>query len=243
MLAVFADPVFEKDDERVTKIAVRTESAKPPTTAETRQTRLLKHASDQFAGRIPRLPFTRREADSILALVPEADARSALGFTANRASVSAADLSRYRYIHFATHGILNSQNPELSSIVLSLVDESGTPQDGFLRAMEVYNLNLPAEAVVLSACETGLGKQVKGEGLVGLTRGFMYAGTPRVIVSLWAVNDRATAELMTRLYRKMLKENLPPAAALRAAQTEMFRDTQWKSPYYWAAFAAQGEWR
>lgn len=240
VLAVFADPVFEKEDERVTKVTIKADPAKAPNTA---QTRLLKHASNQFAGRIPRLPFTREEANSLLALVPEADARAAVGFEANRQSVKSADLSKYRYIHFATHGLLNSENPELSSIVLSLVDEAGKPQDGFLRAMEIYNLTLPAETVVLSACETGLGKQIKGEGLVGLTRGFMYAGTPRVVVSLWSVNDRATADLMTRLYRKMIKEKLRTAAALRAAQLEMLRETQWKSPYYWAAFALQGEWR
>ncbi|MDX2031013.1 MAG: tetratricopeptide repeat protein [Blastocatellia bacterium] len=239
-LAVFADPVFEKDDERVTKVTIKADPAKAPNTA---QTRLLKHASSQFAGRIPRLPFTREEANSLLALVPETEARAAVGFDASRQTVKTADLSQYRYVHFATHGLLNSENPELSSIVLSLVDEAGKPQDGFLRAMEIYNLNLPAETVVLSACETGLGKQIKGEGLVGLTRGFMYAGTPRVVVSLWSVNDRATADLMTRLYRKMITEKLPTAAALRAAQLEMLRDTQWKSPYFWAAFALQGEWR
>ncbi|MFN0085226.1 MAG: CHAT domain-containing tetratricopeptide repeat protein [Blastocatellia bacterium] len=239
-LAIFADPVFEQDDERVAQVTIKADPVKTPNTA---QTRLLKHASSQFAGRIPRLPFTREEANNLLALVPEAETRAAIGFAASRQAVRSADLSKYRYIHFATHGLLNSENPELSSIVLSLVDETGKPQDGFLRAMEIYNLNLPAETVVLSACETGLGKQIKGEGLVGLTRGFMYAGTPRVVVSLWAVNDRATAELMTRLYRKMIKEKLPTAAALRAAQIEMLRETQWKSPYFWAAFALQGEWR
>jgi len=102
---------------------------------------------------------------------------------------------------------------------------------------------LPAELVVLSACETGLGKEIKGEGLVGLTRGFMYAGARRVVVSLWNVNDQATAELMARFYRGMLRENKTPAAALRAAQTEMARQKQWQSPYYWAAFVLQGEWR
>lgn len=240
-LAVFADPVFEKDDERVKSIGIKLEAA--PRAPDVNGTRLLKHTSDRFPGRIPRLPFTRREAENILALVPEAERRLALDFQASRAAVNEAELSRYRYLHFATHGLLDSQNPELSSLVLSLVNESGTQQDGFLRAMEVYNLNLPAEAVVLSACETGLGKQIKGEGLVGLTRGFMYAGAPRVIVSLWAVNDQATAELMTRLYQKMLKENLRPAAALRAAQIEMLGQPQWRSPYFWAAFSAQGEWR
>jgi len=114
---------------------------------------------------------------------------------------------------------------------------------GFLRAHEIYNLNLPAELVVLSACQTGLGKEIKGEGLVGMTRGFMYAGAARVMVSLWNVNDKATAELMAKLYQKMLKEGQQPAAALRSAQVEMWRSSQWRSPYFWAAFALQGEWR
>ena len=127
--------------------------------------------------------------------------------------------------------------------MLSLVDEQGKPQDGFLRTHDIYNLKLPAELVVLSACETGLGKDVKGEGLEGLTRGFMYAGARRVIVSLWNVNDKATAELMQHLYVGMLKQKKTPVAALRAAQIEMLRVKQWQSPYYWAAFTIQGEWR
>ena len=124
-----------------------------------------------------------------------------------------------------------------------MVDEQGKPQDGFLRANEIYNLNLPAELVVLSACQTGLGKEIKGEGLVGLTRGFMYAVEARVVVSLWSVNDKATAELMAKFYQKMLKENQRPAAALRAAQVELWKQKQWQSPYYWAPFVLQGEWK
>jgi CHAT domain-containing protein len=112
-----------------------------------------------------------------------------------------------------------------------------------LRANEIYNLNLPAELVVLSACETGLGKEVKGEGLVGLTQGFMYAGARRVVVSLWNVNDKATAALMQRLYAGMLRGHKTPAASLRGAQIEMLRLRQWQSPYYWAAFVLQGEWK
>ena len=123
-----------------------------------------------------------------------------------------------------------------------MVDEQGKPQDGFLRAHEVFNLNLPAELVVLSACQTGLGKEVRGEGLISLTRGFMYAGVPRVVVSLWSVSDQATAELMVRFYKGMLKEGLRPAAALRAAQVEMWKEQRWQSPYYWAGFVIQGEW-
>jgi CHAT domain-containing protein len=127
--------------------------------------------------------------------------------------------------------------------VLSLVDEQGRPRDGFLGASEIYNLQLPAELVVLSACETGLGKEVKGEGLVGLTRGFMYAGAARVMVSLWSVSDKATSELMQRFYKRLLQERQRPAAAMRAAQVEMLRQPRWREPYFWAAFTLQGEWR
>jgi CHAT domain-containing protein len=146
-------------------------------------------------------------------------------------------------VHVATHGLLNSQHPELSGIVLSLVDEQGHPQDGFLRLHEIYNLKLGADLVVLSACRTALGKEIKGEGLVGLTRGFMYAGVPRVLASLWDVRDEATAELMKRFYHSMLKDGLRPAAALRAAQVALWREKRWESPYYWAGFVLQGEWR
>jgi CHAT domain-containing protein len=144
-------------------------------------------------------------------------------------------------LHFATHGFLNSLHPELSGIVLSLVDPQGTQQDGFVRTVDVYNLRLPAELVVLSGCRTGLGEEIKGEGLVGLTRGFMYAGAARVLVSLWDVNDEATADLMPRFYAAMLVNRLKPAAALRVAQISIWREKRWQAPYYWAAFVLQGE--
>jgi CHAT domain-containing protein len=127
-------------------------------------------------------------------------------------------------------------------LVLSLVDDKGQPQNGFLKLQDVYNLNLPAELVVLSACQTGLGKEIRGEGLIGLTRGFMYAGTKRVVASLWKVDDVATAELMKRFYQGMLVEKKRPAEALRQAQVAMWKQRRWSSPYYWAAFVLQGEW-
>ena len=153
------------------------------------------------------------------------------------------ELGKFRIVHFATHGLLNSQHPELSGLVLSLVDERGRPQNGFLRLQEIYNLRLPADLVVLSACQTALGREVKGEGLVGLTRGFMYAGAQRVVASLWQVDDLATAELMKAFYRGMLREGLSASAALRAAQLEIRRQKRWAAPYYWASFTLQGEWR
>ncbi len=164
-------------------------------------------------------------------------------FAASKRAVFDFKLEQYRLLHFATHGLLNSQRPELSGIVLSLIDESGRDVDGFLRLQDIYNLKLSADLVVLSACNTALGKDVKGEGLIGLTRGFMYAGSPRIVASLWKVNDAATAELMTIFYRKLLAENLRPAAALRAAQMEMMKQSRYKSPYFWAPFIIQGEWK
>src|SRR5262249_5764056 len=142
-----------------------------------------------------------------------------------------------------THGLLNSRHPELSGLVLSLVDERGQAQDGFLQLQDIYNMNLGAELVVLSACETGLGKEVEGEGLVGLTRGFMYAGATRVIASLWRVDDEATAELMKKFYDGVLQEGKTAAGALREAQQWMRTQKRWESPYYWAGFVLQGEWK
>jgi CHAT domain-containing protein len=245
---VLADPVFEERDERVKLVMVgdgKRASEQPAANAE----RLLLHKSAGESGasdgefRIPRLPGTRREAEGILALAPAERRKEALDFAASRATATGAELSQHRLIHFATHGFLNSAHPELSGLVLSMVDEQGKPQEGFLRAHEIFNLHLPAELVVLSACQTGLGKEIRGEGLVGLTRGFMYAGAPRVVVSLWNVSDQATAELMIRFYRGMLVEKLRPAAALRKAQIALWKEGRWQAPYYWAAFALQGEWK
>jgi CHAT domain-containing protein len=245
-LAVLADPVFSKDDERIKTSASRAAQQRPASNPGNE--RLLRRFVQNTAGMsdetsLERLPFTRLEAEQILALVAEGEGMRALDFEASRATAMSDQLSQYRYVHFATHGFADSERAELSTLVLSLFDEQGKRQDGFLRAHEIYNLNLPAELVTLSACETGLGKQVKGEGLVSLARGFMYAGAARVVVSLWNVNDRATAELMTRFYRKALVEGARPAAALRAAQIEMWRDKRWEAPHYWAAFTLQGEWR
>lgn len=254
-VAVIADPVFETKDERVKIVSIKADAGEtkkddkpaPPPAADPSRILLYKSAKDSGATdaefRIPRLPNTRREAETILALAGEAG-KSSFDFAASRAAATGDDLSQYRILHFATHGFLNSLNPELSGLVLSLVDEQGKPQNGYLLAPELYNLKLPAtELVVLSACQTGLGREVRGEGVVGLTRGFMYAGAPRVIVSLWSVNDRSTADLMKHFYEAMLAKGQRPAAALRSAQLQLMRVKQWKSPYYWAAFGLQGEWR
>ncbi|HSE19264.1 MAG TPA: CHAT domain-containing tetratricopeptide repeat protein [Pyrinomonadaceae bacterium] len=235
-VAVIADPVFSTNDTRLTPDASVKESA---------STRIIEHGPGGPGGQlaIPRLPFTRSEADEIFAVSPAGSSLKVVGFNANRAIASSGDLSKYRYVHFATHGYLDTTRAGLSAVVLSMFDKEGKPQDGFLRTHDIYNLKLPAELVVLSACETGLGKDVTGEGLEGLTRAFMYAGARRVVVSLWNVNDKATASLMQRLYAGMLRGDKTPAAALRAAQIEMLRTRQWQSPYFWAAFVMQGEWK
>jgi len=237
-VAVIADPVFSTSDTRF--------KASVPVKETGRQdsTRIIEHTTGSGNSQlsVPRLPFTRWEAEQILSVAPRASSMSALGFRANRGIATNGELSKYRYVHFATHGYVDTLRAGLSAIVLSLIDEQGKPQDGFLRTHDIYNLNLPAELVVLSACETGLGKDVKGEGLDGLTRAFMYAGARRLVVSLWNVNDKATASLMQHLYVGMLKGNKTPAAALRAAQIELLRTRRWQSPYYWAAFVMQGEW-
>jgi CHAT domain-containing protein len=197
----------------------------------------------QAAAVLPRLAFSRQEADAIMAMTDPGKGMEALDFQASRETALNKDLGQYRIVHFATHGLLDNEHPELSGLVFSLVDQEGQSRDGFLDLEDIYNLTLPVDLVVLSACETGLGKQITGEGLVGLTRGFMYAGASRVLASLWKVDDEATAEVMGRFYAGMLKAGLPPAAALRQAQIEMQKQKRWTDPYYWAAFTIQGEWK
>jgi CHAT domain-containing protein/tetratricopeptide (TPR) repeat protein len=253
LLAVLADPVFADDDTRVRRLASKAGGngkARPAASDKINIAALQILRSARETGvtggeaSFGRLLNTRREATAILALVPERERKQALDFQASRATALSPDLGQYRIVHFATHGLLNNIHPELSGIVLSLVDEKGQPQDGFLRLQDIYNLDLPAELVVLSACQTGLGKEIRGEGLIGLTRGFMYAGTPRIVASLWKVDDRATSELMKRFYQGLLgPERLRPAEALRQAQLSIWKQKQWRAPYYWAAFVLQGEWK
>jgi CHAT domain-containing protein len=245
-VAVLADPVFDKDDDRV-KLTITDRSGKEsPSKANAPANGDLTRATEEVmgaSGAVSRLPFSRAEAEAILSVAPKASSLRALDFSASRATATSAELSQYRIVHFATHGLLNRTHPELSGVVLSLVNRQGEPQDGFLQLHDVYNLDLPAELVVLSACQTGLGKAVWGEGLVGLTRGFMYAGSKRVVASLWGVQDSATAELMKRFYGAMLGEKqMRPAEALRAAQVEMWKQKRWRSPYYWGGFMLYGEW-
>jgi CHAT domain-containing protein/Tfp pilus assembly protein PilF len=243
-LAVIADPVFSTDDKRYVDLA-RVNKLSPKVKSENlAQQQLDRSANESGIMKFKRLIGTRIEANSILPLVPLNMQLHKFDFEANRAFVTTSpELGKYRYISFATHGILNSKRPELSGLVLSRIDRQGTAQNGFLQLNDIFNLNLSADLVVLSACETGLGKQISGEGSIGLTRGFMYAGSPRVVVSLWRVSDAGTAELMKKFYTNILQKKLTPAAALRAAQLEMSKDEKYSDPYYWAGFTLQGEWK
>ncbi|MEG4072146.1 CHAT domain-containing protein [Microcoleus sp. Pol14C2] len=239
-LAILADPVFSPDDERVKGqlTPVTTEKLEANNLGLNRSLR----ASD-IAWPPKRLPFTRQEAQTISSLFPSDSSRQIFDFDASRTTATDGNLVNYQIIHLATHGLANSKNPELSGIVMSMVDDKGNLVNGFLRLTDIFNLKLAASLVVLSACQSGMGQNVKGEGMVGLTRGFMYAGAQRVAVSLWSVDDEGTAVLMQKFYQKMVQQKLAPAAALRAAQIEMMQQEKWKSPYYWAAFTLQGEWK
>jgi len=185
------------------------------------------------------LPGTRDEVNGIAGLFPPAKVRKYLGSNATEESLKQEDLAVYRRIHFATHAIIDERIPSRSSIVLSLVDAGG--EDGILQMNEIFNLPLDAEVVVLSACQTGLGRLVKGEGMVGLTRAFFYAGAARLVVSLWAVNDQATSEFMKSFYRHM-KGGATPAESLRDAKLEMLHSdaAAYRHPYFWAPFVMVG---
>ncbi len=242
-VAVLADPVYEADDLRVLQSTGKYREAGATQIVTGLPAPVLRSRHQKRGGGLARLQGTSKEAEEIEAISNASECFIAKGFEANRALAMNPELSQYRIIHLATHGVLDIENPELSAVVLSLIDRQGKPQNGYLRLLDIYNLNLPAELVVLSACDTGLGKEFKGEGLVGLTRGFMYAGAARVMASLWKVEDNATANLMKHFYKYMLVNKMSPSAALSQAQRTLWQDSQWNAPYYWAAFVMQGEWR
>jgi len=238
-LAALGDPVFQADDDRVARKKAPAGTAPHPAPRHDLASR------DCSSQTFHRLLFSGEEVKEIAKLVsPRQNVLAALGFDASLPLVTSGRLSQYGLLHFATHGCVDNRHPELSGLVFSQVDPQGRPREGILWLKDIYGLNLNADLVVLSACQTALGKEIQGEGLVGLTRGFLYAGSSRVLASLWKVDDRATAQLMKRFYGSLLgREPQRAAAALRQAQLAMMQDPRWRSPYYWAAFSLQGEWR
>lgn len=238
-VAVFADPVFEPDDPRV--------HGREVGRGAEQRSHALSRAIRDISGKeyIPRLPASRDEANNIAAIFREADPSAvhiAVDFDASRDHVQQGDLGNFRLLHFATHGLADARHPEMSGLILSLVNAKGGSLDGYLRMGDIYKLRLRADLVVLSSCDSALGKDLDSEGIIGLPRAFLYAGAKSVIASSWKVNDEATARLMKALYTR-IHNGEEPGSALRGAQLEMVRDEQWARPYYWAAFALQGEYR
>ncbi|MBL8149045.1 MAG: CHAT domain-containing protein [Blastocatellia bacterium] len=239
LLFMVGDPVFNREDIRVKKGKQEVEKA----IFEELQGVTSSAVRDVYdSAQLSRLPYSRDEVSVVKSLVDPNQVKVLLDFDANLDEILNSELSKYRYIHFASHGLFNSNNPKLSGIVFSQVDKEGNLRKSFLGLTDIFNLKLTADMVVLSACQTGLGKEIKGEGIVGFTQGFMYAGSARIISSLWNANDATTAKLMKEFYRQILKENKTPSEALRAAQLKMI-NSEFSHPFYWAGFVLQGEWR
>lgn len=253
LIAILADPVFSRGDERFAETASRDSIASaaarlPSQTAVTGRNGVGGYQAatgdgGQSYGDLPRLFRTRWEAEQIASLSPSGAVVQSLDFGANREAAEGPVVRDSRIIHFASHALLDDEHPKLSGIVLSMFGPDGRPVDGFIRAHDISNMRLSADLVTLSACRTAIGRDFKGEGLVGITGSFMYAGTPRVVGSLWPSDDKATAEMMVKFYRRLLREGLSPAAALRGAQIEMLKDGRWRHPFFWSAFIFQGDWR
>lgn len=242
IVAVLADPVFSSNDDRVENDR-QDQAIAVSLNQSSNQTALRDFEGRLRNGKPMRLAYASEEADAILASTPPGAGLAAKGFEARRETAMSTLVGEYRIVHFATHGFLNSEHPELSGIVLTMVNQDGSKANGFMPLQDIYNLNLSADLVVLSACDTALGKDIKGEGLVSLTRGFMSAGSKSVVASLWKVDDRATAALMAEFYKGMLHDNMPPAAALRSAKQKIRQEKAWSAPYFWAGFVLQGEYR
>lgn len=245
-LAVWADPVFESDDPRIAAYLRQTLAESDPRKTAVGPTSSPGSNLPTSVYSYPpptRLMSTDEEARSVMRFAPAGVSLLLTGFAANRESALKWDLHNYRILHFATHSTINSRYPSLTGLLLSTIDERGQTQNGLLQLHDIYGLRLNADLVVLSGCQTGLGEERSGEGLIGLTQGFLYAGSRSVVVSLWDVQDQATATLMADFYRAMLKDGAAPADALRQAKLKMFQQGGRRQPFYWSAFVIQGEYR
>ncbi|MBL8233514.1 MAG: CHAT domain-containing protein, partial [Bryobacterales bacterium] len=224
-VSILADPVFQREDARFPQPPLMNVST----------------ARSTADAAYPRLHFSRIEADSVARMLPAGQLKRAVDFEASRAALAKPAFLNSRVLHLATHAVIQEDQPALSGIVLSRVNSQGRATDGLLRLYEIYNLPLESDLVVLSACRTALGKQMRGEGVIGLTRAFLHAGASSVVTSLWSIQDRATAKLMEYFYEGLLKRQLTPAAALRQAQLRLRADSRFAHPYFWAAFNVQGD--
>ena len=236
LVAIIADPVFTLTDDRVRSEAQSSTVAKAAAEKDPNQPGM-----QTIELNLTRLVHAAEEADAISDGAPWGTTLVAKGFDASRETVMSSEVTRSQIVHFATHGFFHDKHPELSGIALAMVDPNGVETNGVMSLPDIYSLDLSAELIVLSACQTALGKDLKGEGLVGLTHSFISAGANSVVASLWKVDDRATAVLMDHFYDAMLQEGMSPAAALRSAQLKLKQDSRWSTPYYWAGFVIQGE--
>ena len=244
VLAAFGDPVFASNYAQRKDTGAAEYIASQPPVGNERQRHVQRDIEPSGEvldpANIQPLFYAKRELAN-LTEVAGVGTFVAKGFEATRERLEKTDLAKFAILHFATHGFLDPKRPENTGLYLSTVDRGGKAQKGFVKLEDIYNLRAPVDLVVLSACSTGLGKDVRGEGLIGLTRGFMYAGASSVVASLWQVDDEATAELMKRFYTNMLQGGMTPPEALRAAQNSIRQEPQWSAPYYWAAFTLQGD--
>ncbi len=234
-LLIFSDPVFTSDDTRLSSADKNELSAQQSTEEKFRFVESLDS--------LVRLDSSKTEADSIVNIVGNSNADNFSGFAANREKLLNINAADYKILHFATHGLIDEKRPELSGIVLSRFDENGQKLEEFFRLHDIYGMNLNSDLVVLSACNTGIGKEVKGEGLMSLNNAFLSVGAKSVMASLWKVEDQATLELMKDFYGAMVNEKLTPSKALRKAQIKMLRDGRYRSPFYWAAFTVHGDFK
>ena len=234
-LLIFSDPVFSADDSRLSAENKNDLSAQTETDEKFRFVESLNS--------LVRLDSSKSEADSIVDILGTSNADNFSGFSANRERLLNANAADYKILHFATHGLIDEKRPELSGIVLSRFDENGQKMDEFFRLHDIYGMNLNSDLVVLSACNTGIGKEVKGEGLMSLNNAFLSVGAKSVMASLWKVEDGATLELMKNFYDAMANEKLTPSKALQKAQIKLQQNERYKSPFYWAAFTVQGDYR
>jgi CHAT domain-containing protein len=184
------------------------------------------------------LPNAKKEVQEIATLYPAEDVSILVGEDASEKNVKTMKLDHYRKVHFASHGLIDEQKPEFSALLLSA--DQQREEDGFLTMREVFDLRLDADLVVLSACKTGLGENIRGEGVAGLARAFLVAGTSAVLVSLWDVYDRTTAEFMKAFYINMEQKNMSKAEALKQVRTAMIHSKS-SHPYYWAPFVLIGK--
>ncbi len=236
-LLVFSDPIFTSDDARFSP------ENKPLENSNTETVQTDRFRFVESLKNLPRLAASKDESETIINIVGAARADNFSGFAATREKLLNLKTADYKIIHFATHGLTDEKRPELSGIVLSRFDEKGQKLNEFFRIQDIYGLNLNADLVVLSACETGIGKAVKGEGLMSLNNAFLQTGAKTVMSSLWKVEDSATLELMKNFYGAMKDKNLTPSESLRQAQIKLREKPQYKSPFYWAAFTVQGDFR